>query len=175
MLKLSCLRVPSNFTLEIQATAAVGIALVKETLRLRATCRTSPETSRFATARHDYVAFDTSVNNLCAGQLVSVTVTRTGQAGAAPCAGRLLWAGEAVRQVLGAGEYSTTCNFTMNVDQSPDHSIAGQRFTISESRNYVATGSGTIAVSGECPEKWRPTGGSASFSACDPELASVVH
>jgi hypothetical protein len=92
----------------------VGIALAKDVLRY--TSDVPDFAGEFVTrdAQHNLIGFDIPANNLCSGQLVSVTVTRSGvnmvpiQVQGGSCTPAQLL------QPIGAGQYSATCNFTMN-------------------------------------------------------------
>ncbi len=129
-LQLTCVRAPGNQTLRIEGMPTVGPKLRSPPLieRLQFTSDVPGFAGVFSTSdgQGGPIAFDVSVNTLCPGQPVRVTLTRTVVGtgiGKYPGGPLLLQGGSCIPATLGGSAElgvasSVTCTFTMNGDQT---------------------------------------------------------
>jgi hypothetical protein len=108
------MRVPGNYTLHIQGSTSVGTILRSASDTLQFTS----DVSGFGGPIHfrGPAAFDLTTGNLCAGQTVTVTLTRSSTSDGE---GPLLVQGGTCdqAQLLSGSAHSLTCVVTMNGDQ----------------------------------------------------------
>jgi hypothetical protein len=122
-LALTCVRVPGNRTLNIQGGTGVGTKLPSRGDGLRYTSDVPGFAGpiAFRSDQNVPIAFEIPIGGLCDGQPVSITVTRSGDSIATTpldlvggsCAPTPLWQSRYL-----ANEYSATCTFTMNANQT---------------------------------------------------------
>ena len=126
-LQVTCVRAPGNQTLRIQGAATVGAKLESLKERLQFASNVPGFAGMFLISDPGGpLTFDVSVNTLCPGQAVTVTLTRTvveTAIGKYPGGHLLLQGGSCFPTTLGSTATpgtasSATCTFTMNGDQT---------------------------------------------------------
>ena len=126
-LRLSCVRISGNMTLFIEGSTSVKAKLPGKTDSLKFTTDVAGFEGEFDLGRTNVpLGFDVSQGGMCTGQLVSVTLTRTG--GLVGAAGAILVnGGSCVAAILDASPFpggtlaapaSLTCTFTMKANQT---------------------------------------------------------